>query len=191
MTTHKRHALPYRRKRKGYTNYKKRASLIQSQQARLVVRKGSETIISQIVLYNKEGDKMICSATSQELKALGWPYNTKNIPACYLTGLSIGKKAQKNGIKQAVLDLGLYSPTKGSRLFAVLKGAVDAGLEVRHSPDILPSMDRISGKHIADYAQSISGENETGRFSKYASSHADPKEMPATFEKIKNKIIKG
>jgi large subunit ribosomal protein L18 len=33
-------------------------------------------------------------------------------------------------------------------LFAALKGAVDAGLDIPHDPAIFPSQDRIMGKHI-------------------------------------------
>ena len=41
-----------------------------------------------------------------------------------------------------------YRNTPGNRIFAVLKGAVDGGLEIPHSKEALPSEDRISGKHI-------------------------------------------
>ena len=37
-----------------------------------------------------------------------------------------------------------------SLIFAVLKGAVEAGLEVPHDPKMFPSEDRIVGKHISE-----------------------------------------
>jgi large subunit ribosomal protein L18 len=49
-----------------------------------------------------------------------------------------------------VLDIGLKEPTKGSGVFAALKGMVDAGLEIPHGKDVLPSKERLMGKHIGD-----------------------------------------
>ena len=57
------------------------------------------------------------------------------------------------------LDFGLERNIKGSRIYAVLKGAIDAGLSIPHSPDILPSDERLSGKHIIDYAQKLKKED--------------------------------
>ena len=34
------------------------------------------------------------------------------------------------------------------RVFSALKGAVDAGIDIPYDPEILPTVDRISGKHI-------------------------------------------
>jgi len=50
------------------------------------------------------------------------------------------------------------TPVKGSRVFAALKGAVDAGLKVPHSESILPDESRIKGEHIAAYAKSLDEE---------------------------------
>jgi large subunit ribosomal protein L18 len=46
--------------------------------------------------------------------------------------------------------LGLNISTKGSRIYAALKGVLDSGIKVPHSEDILPSEDRIKGKHISE-----------------------------------------
>jgi large subunit ribosomal protein L18 len=42
------------------------------------------------------------------------------------------------------LDIGLHVPSKGTRVFAALKGVVDAGVEVPYSEDIVPDDERIS-----------------------------------------------
>ena len=60
----------------------------------------------------------------------------------------LGLKAKNKNIKEAVLDIGFRSPVKGSLVYTVLKGAVDAGLKVPHSTEILPSEDRIKGTHM-------------------------------------------
>ncbi len=70
----------------------------------------------------------------------------KSTPAAYLTGLLLGRRA---GNKDAILDIGVHLATKGAKIFAALKGAVDAGLKVKYNPEVLPSADRIAGKHIA------------------------------------------
>ena len=58
------------------------------------------------------------------------------------------KKAQQDS---AILDIGLNRATPGARVFAALKGAVDAGLDIPYGEEILPSEERVKGAHIAAY----------------------------------------
>ena len=58
-----------------------------------------------------------------------------------------GAAAKKAKITSAVADTGLYSSTKGSVIYAVIKGAVDAGLDIPHSPKVFPSDERLQGQH--------------------------------------------
>ena len=160
------YTMPFKRRREGKTNYQKRLRLLLSKKPRLVVRKSLKYICTQIVQFEKIGDKTLAAASSQELKKLGWKFACDNLPAAYLTGLLIGKKAAKNKIKEAVLDSGLYPSTKGSRIYAVLKGAVDSDLKVSYDEKILPSEERIKGLHIQKF-----------------------KDLPQEFEKIKQKIL--
>jgi large subunit ribosomal protein L18 len=81
---------------------------------------------------------------------MGWKHSTKNLPASYLTGLLLAKKAQEKGVKDAILDLGLQTPLKGSRLYAALKGVIDGGLDVPASEEVFPNEDRLKGSHVAD-----------------------------------------
>ena len=55
----------------------------------------------------------------------------------------------KKSINNAVLDIGLNVSTKGSRIYAALKGAIDSGLKIPHNKDILPDEKRIKGNHIS------------------------------------------
>jgi len=185
--------IPFRRKRKGLTDYKKRIRMLMSSKPRLVVRKGSKKIVAQIVEYGEKGDVIRAAATSIELKKKGWNYNPGNIASAYLTGLTIGKKAMKNGVKEAILDIGLYTPKKGSKIFAVLKGAVDAGLTIPHSEDKLPDEKRIRGEHIAEHASKIKNDEKTyqKRFSGYSKSNTDPSKITSKFDEVKNTILKG
>ncbi len=181
--------VPFRRRREGKTNYRKRLKLLLSGKPRLVVRKTNQHIIAQIITYDPKGDRTLITVHSNELrKKYGWKGNTKNLPACYLVGLIIGFKAQKIGIKEAILDIGLTPATKGGRVFAVLKGALDSGMNIPHGDEILPTEDRIRGEHIAKYAE-ILGEDSKKRFSKYFERGLDPRDLPKHFEEVKQKIL--
>ena len=137
-----------RRRREGRTNYYRRKRLLLSKKPRLVVRKTNTNTIVQIVNASVVGDSTIASAISSELSAHGWDAKTGNIPAAYLTGFLAGLRAKSRGVKDAVLDLGLNPPVRGSRVYAALKGAIDAGLEVPHNPEVFPDETRILGEHV-------------------------------------------
>ncbi len=138
----------FRRRREGRTNYYRRMRLLQSRRPRLVVRKTNTTTIVQIINASVVGDSTLASAISTELANHGWVAGTANTPSAYLTGLLAGLRAKSRGVKEAVLDIGLNPPVKGSRVYAALKGAIDAGLEIPHNPEVLPDEARISGEHI-------------------------------------------
>lgn len=140
--------IPFRRKLEGKTDYRKRLALLKSGKPRLVVRRSINNITVQIIMYETAGDKVLVSAHSRELLEFGWKGRRRNIPAAYLVGYICGIKAKKARIAEAIFDSGLYTTVKGSVVFAVLKGALDAGLNVPHSDVVLPPEDRIKGKHI-------------------------------------------
>lgn len=142
--------LGYRRKREGRTDYRKRLSLLKSEKPRLVIRKSLKNITAQIIAYGDKGDKVLVTAHSHELKKAGWDEYMRNTPAAYLVGLLCGKKAKEKGIAQAVLDSGMYVSTKGSLVYAALKGAVDAGMDIPHSKELMPPEDRIKGDHMGE-----------------------------------------
>ncbi len=167
----------FRRKREGKTNYKKRLTLLKTSVPRLVVRKSNKNIVAQVVKYAAVGDVVVKTASSSELKKYGWKANTGNMPSAYLVGLLLAKKSED---KEMVLDLGLQTPIAGSRLFAVVKGCIDGGLVIEHSEEILPSEDRIRGKHIAEHAK-----NAGDKFTAHPATALDE------FDAVKNKIMKG
>jgi len=138
----------FRRRRAGKTNYKARLSLLKSGLPRLVARKSNRYITAQIVKSKEAQDFVVCCANSKELLKYGWPFSLKSIPAAYLTGFLLGTRAKKNKIKNVVLDIGLQRSTKGNRAYAVLKGAIDAGILAKYSEDVMPSKERLSGKHL-------------------------------------------
>ena len=86
----------------------------------------------------------------------------KSVPASYLVGFALGKAAIAAGHEDAVLDIGLAASTPGSRVFAALRGMVEAGLNVPHSEKVLPDDERTKGAHIND---SIAGAMDTTKSS--------------------------
>jgi|ETN01SMinimDraft_4_1059930.scaffolds.fasta_scaffold26922_2 large subunit ribosomal protein L18 len=138
----------FKRRIEGKTDYQKRLRLLKSRKARLVVRKSLKNTRVQLVDYSPDGDVIIASAISGELKKLGWKYSCSNTPATYLTGLLCGSKAIKADKKEAVLDIGINRPINGCKLYAALKGAIDAGMEIPHGEEALPKEERIFGAHI-------------------------------------------
>lgn len=138
----------YRRDRQGKTDYRRRLAMLKSGTPRLTVRRTVNNIIVSIVSYDPDGDKVVTSVHSSQLRKRGWNHSTGNIPAAYLTGYLAGKAALAKGVNEAILDIGQQAPIKGGRVFAALKGAVDAGLTVPHGEDALPSEERVFGEHI-------------------------------------------
>jgi large subunit ribosomal protein L18 len=186
-----RYKLAFKRRREGKTDYRARLNLIGLDKSRLVVRITNKHTIAQIINVKVNGDETLVSAHSNELKNMGWLGSGKNTSAAYLTGFLLGKKALEAGITSAVLDIGLKSSTRGARIFATLKGAVDAGLKVPYSDIILPADERIRGEHVAAYAESLSDEEVEKRFSQYIKNGLSPKDLPDHFDSIKQKIEEG
>ena len=182
----------FRRHRTGKTDYYLRKKLLASRKPRLVVRKTLNYIIVQICDAKVKGDKTLVSAFSKELsKEYGWQGGFGNLSAAYLTGYLVGLRATGKRIKRAILDIGLIPPTKGSRVFAALKGVLDAGLDVPHNEEILPPEDRIKGKHIEEYARKLADENSqlfNKRFSRIIERGLNPRDLSEHFDKIKQNM---
>ena len=184
--------VPHRRRREGKTDYRLRLKLLKGGKPRFVARKSLNNMICQIIKHDPHGDKTIVSAEARELKKYGWAANCGNLPAAYLTGLLCALKAKGLNVKEALFDMGLYTSTKGSRLYSALKGALDGGLNIPFSEKNLPSSDRVSGKHIAEYAKQLkksSPEEYKKRFSIYLKNKLNPEDIVKHFEEVKNNII--
>ena len=151
LATGPRYRVPFRRRREGKTNYHVRYKLILSKKPRVVVRKSNASTTLQLVMAEQTGDKTLLTVNSRQLQDFGYTFSKSNLPAAYLTGLLFGKKMLALGIGEGIADIGLHASTKGNRIYAAVKGVVDAGVDVPHSPEIFPAEERISGKHIKEY----------------------------------------
>ena len=143
-----------RRRREGKTDYRKRLNLLKSKKVRIVVRKSLKHTQVQFIEYKDNGDNILASAKSNELiSKYNWNYSTSSTPAAYLTGLLAGKRAKDKGIKECVLDMGRYPPVTGSKVFASLKGVLDAGINCSYNEEKIPKEDRITGNHLEKNVQ--------------------------------------
>lgn len=180
-----------RRRREGVTDYRARRKAIISQKPLLVVRVSNKNVSAQFVRPAVEGDVVLSSSHSKELAKSGWHGSPKSVPACYLLGLLAGKRALASGVKEAVAYNGLVPFIRGSRIAALLKGVADAGLQVPVGEEAFPDEDRMTGKHIAEYAARLAAEDKDAysrRFGKMARGGFRAEDYPAEFEKVKAAI---
>ncbi len=146
-----------RRRVEAKTDYKARLNMLKSEKPRLVVRKSNRYIIAQIVKSDIAQDKTLVKFSSRDLLNKGWPKelsgSLKSKQAAYLTGFAIGKLSPE---KSLIFDIGLNRNAQKSRIFSVLKGALDAGLNIPHSPESLPDLkDLESNDKLKDILKKI------------------------------------
>jgi len=136
-----------RRRAEARTDYRTRLTLLKSGKPRLVIRKTNKYIIAQLIESKQAQDFVICGVSSKDLLSKVWPKDAagslKSLPAGYLTGFLIGSN-KKHKIKEAILDLGMHRNISKSRIYAVVKGAIDAGLSIPCAAEVLPTLEEIS-----------------------------------------------
>ena len=143
--------VPFRRRREGKTNYRRRLRLLLSRRPRVVVRRSNRYITMQLVSPGEQGDKTLVVAKSSELSRFGYEGGVNNCPSAYLTGLLFGKRALEVGFAEGVLDIGRLTPAHGTNIYAALKGVIDSGMRIPSDPSVFPSEERIKGAHIASF----------------------------------------
>jgi large subunit ribosomal protein L5e len=166
---------------------------------RLVIRRSNRDITAQIVTSKIQGDIVHASAYSHELAIHGAPVGLSNYAAAYATGLllarrmltKIGLADKYEGAKEvsgadfnvtpadgarrpfkAIVDAGLTRTMTGARLFGVLKGALDGGIDIPHSEKRFPGFSKEKGEldseahrkrifaiHVAEFQQQLQSED--------------------------------
>lgn len=155
-------------------------------------------IICQIVAARICGDEVLTTAYAHELPRYGVKHGLTNYAAAYCVGLLCARRHLKKlkldetyeGVEEvtgemfeveeegdrrpftALLDIGLVRTTTGNRVFAVMKGAVDGGINVPHNEKRFPAYSkeegfdpeelksRILGNHVAEYMNYLLEEDE-------------------------------
>lgn len=148
----------FRRKRERKTDYKNRIGLLKSEKPRVAVRKTNRYVVVQLIESVEAKDRALVGLSSKELLNQGldkkFENSLKSLPAAYLTGYLAGKKIlEKIKNKGVIFDIGLQRNITGSRLYAVLKGLVDAGVKINYDKKVFPDEERLSGKCLKADAQ--------------------------------------
>ena len=177
--------------RSGKTNYRKRERLLLGRTEFVSVNISTQNVCAQVLSAHESGDKVITSVHSRELLSFGWKGSMKNLPACYLVGLLLGRKCEMKGLKHVTLYTGIRPFT--TRVAACIKGLIDAGISLPHSPEILPNDDRISGAHIAAFANVLKNNKKEyeSRFSGLLSTGINPENYSDHFLSVKEGLLKS
>jgi large subunit ribosomal protein L18 len=140
-----------RRRRENKTDYKLRLNLLKSGVKRIVVRRSNKYFTLQLVESTEAQDKVLKTTSSKDLLKQGFDKkfsgSLKTVAAGYLTGLLFAKDLPK---EKFVLDLGMARTIHGNRIFGVVKGLVDGGVEITVNEIVFPSEERINGEHLKD-----------------------------------------
>jgi len=198
---------------------------------RLIVRFTNKDVIAQIAYSRIEGDVIVCAAYAHELPQFGIKLGLTNYAAAYATGLLLARRHLKNlkldsvykGVEEvngedynvekegdnpnpftAVLDTGLARTSTGAKIFAVMKGVADGGINVPHSEtrffgydteskeyNAEAHRDRIFGKHVADYMKSLKDDDEDAyqrQFSKFIKEGITPDALEGIYKKAHEQI---
>jgi len=201
---------------------------------RIIVRFTNKDIICQIAFAKIEGDETICAAYAHELPQFGLKVGLTNYAAAYCTGLLMARRLLKKfrldeiykgcekitgemynvediegkpGAFRAYLDVGLARTTTGARIFGVLKGAVDGGIDIPHSDKRFPGYDgeakeyhadvhrkHIFGQHVADYMKTLMEDDEEAykkQFAKYVKLGISGDELESLYSKVHAAIRKA
>jgi len=196
------------RARHGLVNQDKNQYIIPK--FRLIVRFSNKNIFCQIVYTTVVGDKVCCHSYAHELPNYGLPVGLTNYSAAYavgllcarrclcslalqekctktdpVTGISLMVEPVEAGIRpfKVIIDTGIKRTSTGSKIFGVLKGAFDGGLNIPHNekrfvgygkitkkydPELLRKY--ILGGHVSDFMQELEEEEPDSfrrQFSQY------------------------
>lgn len=192
---------------------------------RLIVRFTNKDIVCQVAYAKIEGDKIICAAYAHELPRYGVKVGLTNYAAAYCTGLLIARRLLQKykldtiyqgteevtgdeyyvedvdgqpGAFRCYLDVGLARTSTGAKVFGVLKGAVDGGLDIPHGMKRFPGYDiesgefnaevhrdHIFGKHVSNYMTQLADEDEDAykkQFSKFIKLGVSAASMEAMYK---------
>jgi len=159
-----------RRRRENKTDYKARRIMLTSGLPRVVVRRTNKYFILQAVNSVAAQDKVLVTVSSKDLLKNGWDEkkkgSLKSISAGYLAGILFAKQikslvgSRKSEVgSRFIVDLGMARTLKGGRVFAVIAGLVEGGLDISANDKVFPSEDRLMGEHtgIKDMVAKVKG----------------------------------
>jgi len=197
---------------------------------RMIVRTSNKDITCQIAYARFEGDVIVASAYSHELPQYGVKVGLTNYAAAYCTGLLLARRVLnkfnlgdmykgqtkvdgdmfmvedegEKGAFHACLDVGLARTSTGARLFGAMKGAVDGGINIPHSPKRFPGYDNeenefnaevhrnhIFGQHVAEYMRHLLENDEEAykkQFSAFVKNGVTADDLEGMYKKAHDAI---
>jgi len=193
---------------------------------RLVVRITNKDFVAQIVYSKIEGDHVVGAAYAHELPQYGIKTGLTNYAAGYATGLLLARRvltklkladAYKGHVEvtgqdynveenaegpkpfRAYVDVGVARTTTGSRIFSVVKGAIDGGLSIPHSVRRFAGYEDdnkklnadvhrkyIFGGHVSDYMSLLQDEDADlykKQFKTYVAAKINPEQLGDVYKK--------
>lgn len=200
---------------------------------RLVVRYSNKSICCEVVSALMAGDRTVSHAHSHELVNFGIKVGLSNYSAAYCVGLLCARRCLENFSQDkvcspskqisgnhnpcetktpgnpftAVLDAGLKRTSTGSKIFAVLKGAVDGGLSIPHNEKRFVGYDSVAktynsqlmdkyifGGHVSEFMDDLQAEEPDGfnrQFSKYISYNVVSGDLRQLYEQAHKAILEN
>uniref|UniRef100_A0A915CMH0 Large ribosomal subunit protein uL18 n=1 Tax=Ditylenchus dipsaci TaxID=166011 RepID=A0A915CMH0_9BILA len=176
---------------------------------RLIVRFTNKDVIAQIAYSRIEGDVVVCAAYAHELPKYGIKVGLTNYAAAYATGLLLArrhlKKLNLDSVYKGVEEVNgedynvEQEGDNPNPFMAVLDvGAADGGINVPHSEtrffgydpeskeyNAEAHRDRIFGKHVSDYMQTLKDGDEAAykrQFSKFIAAGVAPEGLAEMYK---------
>ena len=149
--------IPKKRRAENKTNYTKRRKLLEGGKPRIVVRKTNRYITIEYIESRQAQDSVRAYSNSKELLEQGWPKeksgSLKSLGAAYLTGLMFGNKIKS--FAPAILDTGIIRSTKGSKIYAAVKGIIDSSYKIKCGEEVIPSPERINSANLKEFFDKV------------------------------------
>jgi large subunit ribosomal protein L5e len=200
----------YQARRKLVTQAKNKYN---SPKYRLVVRFTNKDVIAQIIYARISGDFVMSAAYGHELTKYGMPVSQSSYAAGYAVGLLLARRVLTKlkladkyagnsktdgeefhvealedgpGPFTVILDAGLARTTTGAKVFSVMKGVADGGVNIPHGVNRFPGFNKEEKKLNADVLKKyILG----GHVSEYMTRMQ--KEDPSKYEKHFSQFVKA
>jgi len=136
-----------RRRKEGKTDYLKRIKLLKSESPRIVFRKTNKYLIAQYIISKEAQDEIKFGLTTKKLLEYGWPKEAlgglKSLSASYLLGFLMGHKITKGKLTTPIIDFGMLRTIHKTKLYAFIKGLLDADIKIKYQEKTLPEEERL------------------------------------------------
>jgi len=197
---------------------------------RLILRFSNKNISCQAAYTTLSGDKICCHAYARELPNYGLTVGITNYSAAYCVGLLCARRCLSSfaldkiysGVDSVtgtdsklepvnagprpftlIIDTGLKKTSTGSKIFGILKGALDGGVKIPHNEKRFVGYEKITkkyepdlmrryifGAHVSDFMEELE-EEEPDSFRRQFSQFINQKVKHGDLEQIYDAVHKA